>query len=109
MVRSHNEGGGGYAILGVARCGDCHREHVGSGRRRKGLGSGRGSNVNDEGEIFATVGKEQESSDVTRTVRRLADVREDRQDFFFNDREGSRMASDDSWVQSTECDKELAA
>ena len=82
-MRSHNEGEVGYAILGVARNGDCHWEHVGSGRRRKGLGSGGGSNVNDEGEIFATVGKEQESCDVTRTVRRLADVREDRQEFFF--------------------------
>ena len=36
--------GGGYATLGVAGNGDCHWEHVGSGRRPKGrgwAGSGR--------------------------------------------------------------------
>ena len=43
----------------VARNGDCHREHVRSGRDGRGedgLGSGRSRNVNDEGESLATVG-----------------------------------------------------
>ena len=51
--------GGGYATFGVARNGDCHREHVRSGRDGRGedgLGSGRSRNVNDEGESLATVG-----------------------------------------------------
>ena len=34
-----------------------------------------------EGQTFATVGKERESSDITKTARRLADVLEGRQEW----------------------------
>ena len=71
---------------------------------------GGGSNVNDGGPNVATVGKEQESSDITKTVRRLADVLEDRQELRKKMTERDQgKASDEFWIQSTECDKELPA
>ena len=64
-----------------------------------------------EGETFATVGKERESSDIAKTVRRLADVLKDRQELLkkkMTERDQGK-AGDEFWIQSTECEKELLA